>query len=117
MDSLERQPLLNAASNYYQSSRRVPANEETFGSSLTKSLENIQKQIVEQQNAETDLKFGLTPVRRMFCLLSLFDFLLVFLLWIIYAQVNILILSYKVKLMQYCYHILSFLYLEINCWK
>ena len=58
-----------------------------FARTLTRSLEDIQKSL-ERQSNEDGLRFGMTPVRRMFCLLSLFDFLLVFLLWIIYAQVG-----------------------------
>lgn len=58
-----------------------------FARTLTRSLEDIQKSL-ERQSNEDGLRFGMTPVRRMFCLLSLFDFLLAFLLWIIYAQVS-----------------------------
>lgn len=39
---------------------------------------------------ESNNCYSLSPVRRMFCLLSLFDCLLVFLMWVIYLQVIIL---------------------------
>jgi Cholesterol-capturing domain. len=32
--------------------------------------------------------FSMSPVRRMFCLLALFDCLMTFLMWVIYLQVN-----------------------------
>lgn len=37
---------------------------------------------------ESQSFFSLSPVRRMFCLLSLFDCLLTFLMWVIYLQVR-----------------------------
>ena len=47
-------------------------------------------------------RFGLSPVRRMFCLLSLFDCLFSFLLWLIYLQVFQLIYCL------YCIYICSY---------
>ena len=67
--------------------RSPDIHNDPFARTLTRSLEDIQKSL-ERQSNEDGLRFGMTPVRRMFCLLSLFDFLLVFLLWIIYAQVG-----------------------------
>ncbi len=78
---LERQPLLkDDIADFHQRS--------SFLDDLNQSLEDVQQQSVERQEIDAiEMRFGLTPVRRMFCLLALFDFLFVFLLWIIYAQV------------------------------
>ena len=88
MDDLERQPLIKSE---YQNGQALPgfsSGEQAFGASLTQSLKDAQNQL-KRGNVESDLKFGLTPVRRTFCLLAVFDALLIFLLWIMYAQVNV----------------------------
>ena len=87
VDHLERQPLIKSDVYHDETLQGISNNEQTFGASLTHSLENAKKGI-KRRNIESDLKFGLTPVRRTFCLLSVFDSLLIFLLWIMYAQVN-----------------------------
>jgi len=86
VDHQQREPLIKSQVSNGQTLQGTPTAELAFGVSLAHSLENTQGQI-DRRNAESDLKLGLTPVRRTFCLLSIFDALLVFLLWIMYAQI------------------------------
>ena len=78
----EQQPLLGP----HSASTAMRSPNYAFVKDLTRSLEDI-KRSLDRENIGSDEKFGLSPVRRMFCLLSFFDFLLAVLLWIIYAQV------------------------------
>ena len=93
VDHQQREPLIKSQVSNGRTLQGSPTAELAFGVSLAHSLENTQGQI-ERRNAESNLKLGLTPVRRTFCLLSIFDALLVFLLWIMYAQVKQLIFGY-----------------------
>ncbi|XP_065054014.1 stAR-related lipid transfer protein 3-like [Rhopilema esculentum] len=77
----EQQPLLGP----HSASTAMRSPNDAFVKDLTRSLEDI-KRSLDRENIGNDEKFGLSPVRRMFCLLSFFDFLLIVLLWIIYAQ-------------------------------
>ena len=97
VDHEQREPLIKSQVANGQTLRGSPTTELAFGASLAQSLENAQSQI-DRRKVESDLKLGLTPVRRTFCLLSIFDALLVFLLWIIYAQVNQLMFGYGSRL-------------------
>lgn len=46
--------------------------------------ENMHRSVYQR---ESPGKFGMSPVRRMFCLLVIFDCLLTFLMWVIYLQI------------------------------
>ena len=82
LESDIRQPLLGPHKN---AGRREG---DLFFRDVSQSLDDLQQQSAERDEINAiEMRFGLTPVRRMFCLLALFDFLLVFLLWIIYVQV------------------------------
>ncbi len=85
-DLLERQPLLNNGDGFHDNHIQRNQNDK-FLDDLNKSLEDIHQSVQRQEITAIEMRCGLTPVRRMFCLLALFDFLLMFLLWIIYAQV------------------------------
>eukprot|EP00794_Sanderia_malayensis_P003443 gene3443-3939_t len=93
---MERQPLLRPTSNGNGSASN-------FLNDLNRSLEDVQQSVERQEINNIEMRFGLTPVRRMFCLLALFDFLFIFLLWIIYAQLfsDDIKVRFQIELIEY----------------
>ena len=88
----------------------------------------IQQSIEESSSliyAEDKRCYSLSPVRRMFCLLSLFDCLLTFLMWVIYLQVIVCVILkvflIRINVLIFTDIFLIFLLIKMKCifflWK